>query len=309
MTTELDFLAEDANTTDQSTVHIAGNAYPFIQWIGGDSDQDKAANVRYHGGFFVPKSQLDLTGVPGWAAGYIKRKDADGKKVDVEGFYAADLNIAVIAQRHRYEVSTGDGRPELFSAKAYDAADTRAKELSKTVGKAISPKKKSQFLVIIKGMEDRPVSLTLKGVFAKAMSGQSGLLQAFDRTFMKAVADELRKQGTSNLLPMRRFWVHVGIAKNTKGDVEFTTVGPKGNTSDVVLPTLWGMPNPVTPTFIKDSHVGQANKAPFDQLYTDAQEWAKAWDNGGKAAATEQAATEAAAPQVDSETAAALAAM
>lgn len=299
------FLLDDANSTDQDTIRISGIAYPWVQWIAGDSDQDDTANVRYHGGFFAPTESIDLAGNKLWTPSHIKRTDKDGKKIQVEGFYAKDLHIAVINQRHRYEVRASDtGQPELFSHTEYDKADARAKQLQ-AINPQCSPKKKSQFLIIIKGMEDTPITLTLRSTVAKQMSGQNGLLQAFDRTVMAFVNSELAKAGTANRLPVRRFWVHVGIALDAKGKPDFRPIGPKGKTTDMIMPTLWGIPPKLTMDYIKTIHTGAGNKAKFDALYTETLDWSKAWDGiqaGSKAEGAPTTAAPAAAP-VDAETA------
>lgn len=272
------FLLDDANSTDQDTIRISGIAYPWVQWISGDSDQDETANVRYHGGFFAPTESIDLAGNKLWTPSFIKRTDKTGKKIQVDGFYAKDLQIAVINQRHRYEVRASEtGQAELFSHTEYDKADARAKQLQ-TINPQCAPKKKSQFLIVIKGMEDIPITLTVRSTVAKQMSGQSGLLQAFDRSVMSFVNSELAKAGTTNRLPMRRFWIHVGIALDAKGKPDFRPIGPKGSTTDMIMPTLWGIPQKLTMPYIQGIHTGADNKTKFDELYTSTIEWSKQWE-------------------------------
>lgn len=299
MSNELDFLVDDANSTDQDTVHIAGVGYPFIQWIVGDDKADEESNLRFHGGFFAPAASIDLSGVAGWLPSYIKRNDKDGKPIKIEGSYAKRLNLTVISQRHRYEVATKSGQIEVFSHAQYEQAEARATVL-RQVDPTVAPKKKSQFLIVIKGIE-QPVMLTTKGVVAKSMSGQTGLLQQFDNTVMAYVTAELKRMGSKNLLPMRRFWLDIGVPFD-KGQPIFTPFGPKGGTQkNLVVPSLT-VPNPITGDYIKSIHVGEANKERFDKLYFDAVEWSKAWD--AKGGSTTAATTTA--PAVDPETVAAL---
>lgn len=304
MSNELDFLVEDANSTDQETVRIGGTTYPFIQWIPGDDKIDEESGIRYSGGFFAPKSSIDLTGVAGWTATYIKRNDKEGKPQKIEGFGSTKISLAVINQRHRYEILVkGAAMPEVFSRNQFEQAEARAAVL-RQVDNQVSAKKKSQFLIVIKGIE-QPVMLTTKGVVAKAMSGRTGLLQQFDRTVMAYVAAELKRAGSKNLLPMRRFWLDIGVPFDGKGQPIFAAFGPKGGTQkNLVVPSLT-VPNPITGDYIKSIHVGAANKERFDKLYFDAVEWSKAWDTkgGSTAAATTTA------PAVDPETASALADM
>ena len=303
MSNELDFLVDDANSTDQDTVHIAGVGYPFIQWIVGDDKADEESNLRFHGGFFAPATSIDLSGVAGWLPSYIKRNDKDGKPIKIEGSYAKRLNLTVVSQRHCYQVAPKGGQVENFSHTQYEQAEARATVL-RQVDSTIVAKKKSQFLIVIKGIE-QPVMLTTKGVVAKAMSGQTGLLQQFDRTVMAYVAAELKRAGSKNLLPMRRFWLDIGVPFDGKGQPIFAAFGPKGGTQkNLVVPSLT-VPNPITGDYIKSIHVGEANRDRFDKLYFDAVEWSKAWDTkgGSTAAATTTA------PAVDPETASALADM
>jgi len=305
MSNELDFLVEDANSTDQETVRIGGTTYPFIQWISGDDKMDEESGIRYSGGFFAPKNSIDLTGVPGWTATYIKRNDKEGKPQKIEGFGSTKLMLAVINQRHRYEVLVkGAAMPEVFSHNQFEQAEARAAVL-RQVDNQVSAKKKSQFLIVIKGIE-QPVMLTVRGAMAKSFSGQNGLIQFFDRNFMSVVAAELKKAGTNNLLPSRRFWMEIGIATDAKGNPMFTPFGPSGRQTNMVPPAIY-LPNPVTPSHIRDAHVGVDNRTKFDKLYTESLEWSKAWDNTKPAAVNQQLATTG--PVVDPETASALADM
>lgn len=305
MSNELDFLVEDANSTDQETVHIGSTTYPFIQWIPGDDKMDEESGIRYSGGFFAPKSSIDLTGVTGWTATHIKRNDKDGKPQKIEGFGSTKLMLTVINQRHRYEVLVkGAAMPEVFSHNQFEQAEARAAVL-RQVDNQVSAKKKSQFLIAIKGIE-QPVMLTVRGAMAKSFSGQNGLIQFFDRNFMSVVAAELKKAGTNNLLPSRRFWMEIGISTDAKGSPMFTPFGPAGRQTNMVPPAIY-LPNPITMDYVKQMHTGAANKERFDKLYTESIEWSKAWDNTKPAAVNQQLATTG--PVVDPETASALADM
>lgn len=308
MSNELDFLVNDANATDQDTVRVGKASYPVIQWAGGDPEKDSDANVRYHGGWFCPLSTLDLAGVPGWTKSFVKKQDPKTKEwVEIEGFYAKSLHIAFVQERHRYEVGKGQA-VETFSTLDYDAADARAKELTTITGKPHSARKRSHFFVALKGMEDQPVVLTVGGVFAKAISGRTGLRQFFDREFMGFVNQQLAKAGTNNKLPTRRFWIEVGVRFTDKGKPDFQTYGEGKESVTIVLPTcLNNLPSPMTMEYVKATHVGDTNRTAFDGYYEQAKEWANAWDKikaGTKESNPEAAA--ATASNLDAETTAAL---
>lgn len=306
MSNELDFLVDDANSTDQSTVHVAGVSYPVIQWYGGERKVGMDGNVRCHGGWFVPASKLDLSGAlpPGWKPSFIYVDGPkDGELIEQPGFYATSLDIAFINERHQYTVGRGKDA-KIFPANQYDAANKHAEEMTKIVGKPMFPRKKSQFFVVVKGIES-PVVLTLSGAFAKAMSGQTGLLQRFNRDVMGYVNAQLKSAGTNNLLPRRRFWITVGLSLNAEGKPEFEKFGEGKDAVYKVKPAIYGIPSALSMDYIKSIHTGAANKDRFDQLYTESLDWSKAWD-AIKAGATEEKAEAQAAVVTDPETAAAL---
>ena len=318
MSNELDFLVNDANTTDQDTVRIAGKTYPWVQWIYGERDYRKLDNILYHGGFFLPKVNLDVTGNPLWTPETIEHENSrDPKKpIVIPGFWAKSLPVAFINERHRYELSPGDGAGKLYlyAATDYDAAEKLMGELNRSISdprKQYRTNKKSQFLVCVKGMEDHPIILTLRNTAARRVSGQTGLKQAFDRTVMAFVNAELIKAGTTNKLPMRRFWVEVGASVDASGDPDFQEVGKGAFAKYLTVPSMRGVPQALTMDYVKGVHTGAANKERFDALYRETLDWSQSWSSikaGSSPEAVE--ATESVPPiTVDPETAKAIMAL
>lgn len=319
MTTE-NFLLDDANTTDQETVRISGKVYPWMQWVYGESKFRKIGGISYTGGFFLPKKNLDATGNATWTPESMEYEDKEKKQAaTVEGFYANKLDLAFINERHRYEVSPGDGQGKqyIYSASDYGAAEKLAEDLNRSItdtNKQYKVNKKSQFLVVVKGMEDTPIILTVRNTAARRISGQTGLKQAFDRTVMAFVNEELKKANTSNRLPTRRFWITVGASVNQNGEPDFQVLGKGNNSKSLTVPAWRNMPVKVDMAYVQSIHTGPANKERFDDLYKETLAWSKEWESikGGSSKETADAAAEhptAQQPQTDPETAAALAAM
>jgi len=317
MSNEINFLVDDANTTDQETVRIAGKSYPWIQWVYGESTKEtrKLGGFSLFGGFFLPKANLDATDKAGWTAEtmeYPNEKEPN-KPIVVDGFWAKSLSVAFINERHRYEVTaSGKGKSYLFAATDYDAAEKLKEELNRSIpdkNNQYKNRKKSQFLVAIKGMEDNPVIITVANTAARRISGQTGLKQAFDRTVMGFVNQELAKAGTNNKLPMRRFWVEVGVSVNPDGTPDHQELGSGTNSKSLTVPSLWNVPAKLTMDYVQSIHTGAANKERFDRLYTETLEWSKSWNGikaGSSPEAVEATAEATATHTVDAETAAAL---
>jgi len=316
MTTE-NFLLDDANTTDQETVRISGKVYPWMQWVYGESKFRKIGGISYLGGFFLPKKNLDVTGNAAWTTESMEYEDKEKKQAaTVEGFYAGKLDLCFINERHRYEVSPGDGEGKqyIYSANDFGAAEKMAEDLNRNIvdaNKKYKVNKKSQFLVAVKGMEDTPIILTVRNTAARRISGQTGLKQAFDRTVMAFVNEELKKANTSNRLPTRRFWITVGASVDQNGEPDFQVLGKGNNSKSLTVPAWRNMPGKVDMAYVQSIHTGPGNKDRFDTLYKDTLSWSKEWDGikAGSSKEATDATTEAAKPQTDPETAAALAAM
>lgn len=277
-----DFLTA-AGETDQSAVESIGNKYPVIQWNNGDQKQRKHGGFDYHGGFFVKEEDADLSGVNGWEK--VEWMHENGKSTD--GFYAPELSFSVIRKRQWWEVMDGNQR-NIFSWNDYDKA--------KAAG---SPRGRTQYLVLVKGLEDRGLfMLTLRGMSAVAFDSRKGALSKMAGTVIKSANAFLASKKSTNKMPFYSFWLRVGYSRNTKGEPEFQTVGSGTSTSTVCLPMALDFNGDENMAFedAQKFFVGRELNAKCGELRKETEEWESAvgtFAEGAKADA-EPSKTEAA---------------
>jgi len=277
-----DFL-DAAGDIDQSTLDVQGAQYPYIQWVNGQSALKPVGGVIYTGGWFMPGDQVD--GEPdGWEAGEL----AHGNNTATAGFFARDIAVAVVRSRRAWFVSLG-GNYQQFPWAKFD----RAKALG-------SPRGKLQVLTLVKGLEAfGAIVLTMKGSTSRAFSSSRrgrSVLDSFDAGVVKE-ADKLvprRKDGTRPRFARRAFWLTVGPDRDSAGVPVYETVGRGTDTSFVTLPVALGIPVEPTKEALGALFVGYNTLPRVEELYTEGEAWAAAWDafvqrepepgNGGEAA-------------------------
>lgn len=252
---------------DQDTVEQDGQQYPVISFLSGDPKMKKAGGAEYEGGWFISEdgTPTDMT-----QFGWKKDSFTTSKQEEIKGYWAPKIDIAVICHRKRWLV---DNQPYTWSE--YDKAKKVADASKKT------PRGHHQYLVLLKGAEDLgPFVIGLKGHVGMCFSGSrmyssTGALSCFNRTVIAAA----NAQTKPAKWPFRAFWLSVGAAKNGKGEPEFTEVGIAPNTTTIVLPVPFGLPDKASDVNLDEYYVGDGALLKLNGLFTEAQGWATGWDS------------------------------
>jgi len=256
------FNSSAVSNIDQSTVEQSGEQYPVISFHSGDPAQKKAGGVSYQGGWFISEdaAPIDMTEC-GWEKDSFVNRDGE----EIPGYWAAKIQVAVIHQRKRWLVNG-----QAYTWKQYEEA-----------AKAGNPRGHHQYMVVIKNAEALgQFVLTLKGHAGMAFSGNrnyanTGALSCFNRTVI-AAANTLTKP---QKWPFRAFWLPVGSAKTSKGEPMFVEVGKSPNVTKIVLPLPIGLPEKAAGVSLDDYYVGDDVLAQVNQIFTETEAWASAWDS------------------------------
>lgn len=281
MTTQNDAVMEFdpsiVDEIDQSSVERNEAEYPTIQWHRGDPKMKKYGGMDYQGGWFIAESQApfiaesqapaDLTAF-GWQKVTWTHDNGD----ETDGYYIRELTISVIRDRQRWEVFENNTR-SIFAWKDYDSA--------KAVGRASG---RSHTLVLIKGMEALgPFVLTLRGLagvyFFNRKNSPKSALGTFDSIVVRAGNDAVKRSGRKGLMPRRAFWLTVGASRNADGSPLFIEVGSGKDTSTMVVPQALGLPDKAEQVNVAEYFVGRDLLNQASQLWNEANDWAKAWDD------------------------------
>lgn len=270
MTTNDDMMFDPGmvDEIDQDTVEKNEIQFPIVQWHRGDPKFRKAGGMDYQGGFFVSENvaPADLTAY-GWEHTSWVHGDTD----ETEGYYIRELSLSLIRERKRWEVYE-ENRRSNYAWRDYDKA--REAGLRATG--------RSHVLVLIKGLEEfGPFVLTLRGMAGVYFSGSrhiKGVLTQFDSVIMKAANDAVRKAGKHGVMPRRAFWLNVGAARDAKGAPVFIEVGSGNDKSHMVIPMALGLPDKAEQVDLQQFFVGRELLAKTNDLYTENETWAKAWD-------------------------------
>lgn len=247
---------------DQDTVENDGQQYPAISFHSGDPKLKKAGGVSYEGGWFIAEE-----GAPADMTQYGWKKDSfvTSKDVEVVGYWSPKIEVSVICQRKRW---IADGQP--YAWNDYE----KAKKTGKT------PRGHHQYLVLLKGAEDLgPFVIGLKGHAGMCFGGarqysSTGVLSCFNRTVIAAANAQTKPQKW----PFRAFWLPASANKNPKGEPVFTEVG-SDEKSTIILPAPSGLPEKASEVDLDQFYVGDSILLKVNQLFTEAQPWATAWEN------------------------------
>lgn len=258
-------LAQSAESIDQDSIEQNGPQFPTIQWHYGDNKLKRVGGFDYHGGWFVPKETLDLTGVEGWEACTWTHNEKD----ETEGFYSPAISLALLRKRSRYEVRNG------IHLHAFAMKDG---ELAKSKGKRAW---RLHYLAMVKGLEEYgPFIITLKNTSAVAFTGARdtpGAIPTFERTVITAANAQLKKAGVQKRMAYRAFWLTVGINRDEKGNPVFTERGQGNEKVSLVIPTAYGLPKRAEDAEIESCYVGKENLPRFNEFWDEASTWAEAW--------------------------------
>ena len=259
-----DEFLSSVDDVNQDAVEEHGNRYPLIQWVKGDQKAKKAGGFDYHGGWFVAEDRCDLSGVEGWEKVEWVRNDGSS----VEGFYASNLHFSVLNHREWWEVTDDAGSKTRFGWNSY-------KEAAAT-GNA---RGRNQYLVAIKGMEDRGIFLvSLLGKAGEAFGSQRGALAKLSKVVVSKANDFLRSKRDNRKMPFYSFWLNVGYNRDEKGNPVFEIVGKGKNTSTVCLPMAWDFPTGEEKVDFLTYYVGKELNAKFGEFFKESQEWAAQTD-------------------------------
>jgi hypothetical protein len=251
---------------DQSTVEEYGPQYPFLQWVNGKAPEKRAGGVPFTGGWFVQQLQVGRETLEGWTRGTLIHRDG----TETDGFFARDITVSLVHHRRRW-LSGTNGDTRGFAWNDYDSA--------KAWGKATGH---MHALVIVRGLEDLgPLVLTMKGSVSAAFIGskaREGVIAAHSRLVVGQANSLTAKAGKKGRWPFRAFWLTVGPQRDATGAPVFSEVGVKPNTSQVTLPVALGLHDGMTGDEIGALFVGASLLEQLNQLYTETDAWAHAWD-------------------------------
>ena len=266
-----------AQEVDQDTVEQVGPEYPFIQWVNGKRALKKAGGVTYTGGWFMPEGQAINEAMTGWEQGELIHDNGES----TVGWFKRDVTLATIRMRRCW--MAGDAR---YPWDQYDNAVA-----------AGTPKGRLQVLVLVKDWQT-PVMLTLTGTISQAFVGSrrmEGVLTRFNRLIVREANGINAKRGVAAKFPYRAFWLSVGPQRDAAGEPVFTEVG-KTQKSTVTLPTALGLKDKPEAGDLAARFVGVDLLRTLNQMYADAEEWAKSWDMAQVQPAEEAPAEEPAIP-------------
>lgn len=258
-----EWLEQGVEAIDQDTVEQSGPAYPFIQWVNGQRQQQRAGGVPFTGGWFAKGDQFQ-DDLPGWTKDALIFESGDS----IDGFFIRDLTVAVIRSRRCWQVRVGE-RTQIFPWDQYDLAQAAGK-----------PSGKLQVLVAVKGLKDiNPLVLTMKGSTSKAFAPSrttASVISTFDQKVMSVANAAVKKTGRR--LARYAFWLTVGPERDASGAPIFTQVGSGAASSPVTLPVALGLKAKMTLVDLEPLYVGLENVRLFQEYYTEAEQWAHAYD-------------------------------
>ena len=271
--TDEDWL-DSADDVDQSNIELIGPEYPYIQWVHGDPKAKKIGGVIYTGGWFFPKQQAGAEELPGWEAGELTHDNGE----ETEGFFRRDIAVAVLHWRQCWGVTKANGKKAFFAWGQYSQAEA----LGKANGSR--PAGRLHALCIVRGLEGTgPIILTLGGVAAASFTvgydKAEGVLARAARVIVKPVNATNAKRGKSTKFPYRAFWLTTGAQRSADGAPTYTEVGQAPNSKLVTFPALIGVPDKLDIDGARALFVGREALATLNDLYADAADWAKAWDD------------------------------
>lgn len=264
-----------AQDVPQNTVEMQGPEYPYIQWVNGKPNLKAAGGVPYTGGFFMPESQVNEEPA-GWEFGELIHDSGDVTL----GYFKRDISVVIIRMRRRWLVYDADGAG--FPWNDYKSAQTLGR-----------PTGHLQALCLLKDLESMgPFVLTMKGTICRAFTGgrnAEGVLSRFNRLVIREANSLNAKRGVSEKFPYRAFWLDVGPKRDANGEPVFDEVGQRPNSSRVTFPVALGLSDKPEPGDLAKRFVGKDLLLRLNELYTEAEDWATAWDQRSEPTAAEPA--------------------
>lgn len=275
---EQEFDAELVDSIDQSSVEGGGPSYPLMQWVLGDLKAKKFGGIDYQGGLFVKAGSVDAAAME--AAGWTKTERTFESGASEEGFWRRETAISIIAERKRWEINE-NGQRRTFPWNAFDKA--------KEGNGGRNPSSRTQYLVLVKGLEDLgPFVLTMKGAAGAAFESYrdaGSVISRFTNTVIRAAnnaSDAAAKKANKpagKRWAYRAFWLPFGAARDEKGAPIYKEVGKAPNTTNVVLPVALGLPDKPEQVELKRFYVGNDLLTKVNEIYDTSADWRSAWAN------------------------------
>jgi hypothetical protein len=253
-------MQDSIETVDPETVETGGAQYPFIQWVNGKPGNKKLKDVTYTGGWFIaqdnaPGGAMPPNGVGApWEPCELTHDDGE----TTEGFACRNITVALVRSRARWFYSE-NGAPVYVPWNAYE----KGKEM----------RGHRQVLVCLQGLETTPFALTMKGMASASFDKAIG-------QFVKTILNPANALVRPKRWPHRAFWITLGPQTNGGGEPHFTDVGRGSQTQKITLMAALGLPDkPIKPEEAVRWFVGKALLAELGNWWTEAEEWATAWDS------------------------------
>lgn len=240
-----------------------GSIFPTISYIVGDPSKTKNT-VANHGGFFMDLQNVtdpDLMKGLGWED--YTRVTKDGE--EIPGLAIRDLTGFIVSTRRAWtvELAESDLR-QVFAQSQYDEAEQLG-----------SPRGLCHVLLVMDGAEDLgPFMLSFRGMVAKEMAGQNGVISDFGRRIVMRARSLSAQKGKRINFPTCMFSLTIGPARDDKGKAIHTVVGQGKATSKVVMPTWVDAPKGVaTAADVRSRFCGKARSAVLQGHVADAEVW------------------------------------
>lgn len=276
----LDKMKMMVDQTDDNLIDVAGEGYVTLQWAKGDV---KMAN----------KGVTDLDSVGGWWIAKERCSDELGEALKKNGWedtvyttrngdeipcYAAkDIVFSWIADRSLTEYRVKDGK----DTKVVRVGGQTDWDSLRKIANNNYVTKRLQVMIVLKGLEEfEPMVITAAGSVQMALDARNrerSVKPTVDAILGKALKSVLK---ASKSAPTCAFWVKVGISRDAKGKAIFEERGTGNDTTHMVLPMLYDVPeslSKVTEEDLEKHFVGDLY-GKFIALREEAMdEWVKAW--------------------------------
>lgn len=278
--TNLDKMKMLVDQTDDNLIDVAGEGYVTLQWAKGDLKMAKkgVTDLDSVGGWWIAKERCSdelgeaLKGI-GWEETAYSLRDGG----QIACYAAKDIVFSWIAERSLTEYRVKDGR----DTKVVRVGGNVDWETLKPIATNNYVTKRLQVMIVLKGLEEfEPMVITAAGsvqMCLEARNRERSVKPTVDAILGKALKSVLK---ASKAAPTYAFWIKVGVSRDKKGEVVFEERGTGTDTTHMVLPMLYDVPeslSKVTGDDLEKHFVGDFY-GKFTALREEAlAEWVKAW--------------------------------
>lgn len=269
--------------TDDNLIDVAGDGYVTLQWAKGDKKMAMkgVTDLDSTGGWWIAKERCsDELGEAlkkiGWEETSYSLRDGG----QIPCYAAKDIVFSWIADRSLTEYRVKDGR----DTKVVRVGGNVDWESLKPIATNNYVTKRLQVMIVLKGLEEfEPMVITAAGSVQMCLDARNR------HRSVKPTVDAVLGKGFKALLkaskaaPTCTFWVKVGVSRDEKGNVVFEERGTGSDTTHMVLPMLYDVPeslSKLTESELEKHLVGDLY-GKFVALREEAlNEWVKAWGEG-----------------------------